>query len=498
MKLKPSIPWIAAALTFVAHVVANPHYGYFRDELYFIICGRHPAWGYVDQPPLVPLVSAGTQLFGHSLIALRATAALCGAGAVYTAVRLVQQLRGGAFAQIFAAVVAALTPVLVAFSGKVGPDMIELWMWPLCGLYVLKLIDGEDARWWLAVGATLGIACEGKYSVAFFALALFAGILLTPARRIFETPWFAAGLALAGVLALPNFSWQATHGFPMLELLQNGQHGKNVILSPLEYLAQQLFMVGPLLAPLYVAGLIWALRSARTQWIAWTYVVLIALMIAFHGKNYYPGAIYALLAAPCAVAVEQWTANVRVLRPVALAYSVAAVAWMLPFVVPILPLNMYIGYQDKVFGALHVNLETEHGRRARIQPDWADMQGWEQLASLVGGIYDKLGADERAHAVIVANNYGEASAIAFFRPDLPVISGHNNYWLWGTRGYTGNVTIDVNGDCGAGLHLFRSTTRAATFKNPLVMQWEDNMPIMTCRGIKTSLANLWPAMKRYI
>lgn len=492
------VPLIAAALTFLVHLAVNPHYGFFRDELYFIICGRHPAFGYVDQPPLVPLLAAATQLFGHSLVALRATAALCGAGAVYAAIRIAQQLRGGLFAQIFTGVIAALTPVLVAFSGKVGPDMIELWMWPLCAYYVLRLVDGDDHRLWLAVGATLGIAGEGKYSVAFFGVALFASLALTSVRRVLFTRWFVAGIALAALIVLPNVIWQAVHGFPMLELLRNGQLHKNVVLSPLAYLAQQLFMVGPFLAPIYVAGNVWTFFSPRTRWMGWTYVLLIALMIVFHGKNYYPGAIYAMLAAPCAVAFESWTKRIVLLRPVLVAYSIVAVAWMLPFVVPVLPLHTYIGYQDTVVSLLRVDLETEHGRRARIQPDWADMQGWDALASLVGGVYDTLPANERAKAIVVADNYGEASAVAFFRPDVPVISGHNNYYLWGTRGYRGDVVIDVDGDCGASQHLFRTSERAATFTNPLVMQWEQNMPIMACRGIKKSLAELWPAKKKYL
>lgn len=491
------LPWLAAAVTFLVHLAANPHYGFFRDELYFIICGRHPAFGYVDQPPLVPLVAAATQLFGHSLIALRATAALCGAGSVYAAVRIAQRLGGGRFAQIFTATIAALTPVLVSFAGKVGPDMVELWMWPLAAYYVVRAID-DDARWWLAAGAALGVAGDGKYSVLFFGIALIVGLALSPARRALLSRWFFAGMALAALIVLPNVIWQAAYGFPMLELLRNGQLGKNVVLSPLAYVFQQLFMVGPLLAPVYIAALVWSFVTPRVRWIAWTYVSLIAMMIVLHGKNYYPGAIYAVLAAPCGIAFEAWTERLRALRPLAVAYAVVAVAWMLPFVVPVLPLQTYAAYQDAVMGRLKVNLETEHGRRARIQPDWADMQGWPQLAALVGGVYDRLPAKDRARAVVVASNYGEASAVAFFRPDVPVVSGHNTYYLWGTRGYSGDVLIDVNGDCGASEHLFRSSARAATFSNPLVMQWEDGIPIMLCQGIKKSLAEEWPAIKRYL
>jgi len=177
------LAWAAAGITFFLHLLANPHYGFFRDELYFIICGRHPSWGYVDQPPLVPLIAAGSQLFGISLLALRATAALCAAGSVFVIVRIVTQLGGGRFEAIFAAIVVALTPVLAVFGTQVGPDMVGLWLWPLAALYLLRIADGASPRLWLAVGAVLGVSFEGKYSVVFFAVALAIGLALTKERR---------------------------------------------------------------------------------------------------------------------------------------------------------------------------------------------------------------------------------------------------------------------------------------------------------------------------
>ena len=175
---------IAALATFVLHLAANPHYGFFRDELYFIICGFHPAWGYVDQPPLVPLLAAGSQLFGHSLVLLRALPAAFAAGGVYVTCRLVAELGGRTFAAVLATLAFLAAGVLESFGTKVGPDMVGLWLWPLAALYVLRIVKGADPRWWLGAGACIGVALESKYSVIFFALALVAGLLLTPQRRV--------------------------------------------------------------------------------------------------------------------------------------------------------------------------------------------------------------------------------------------------------------------------------------------------------------------------
>ncbi|MBV8245034.1 MAG: glycosyltransferase family 39 protein, partial [Candidatus Eremiobacteraeota bacterium] len=198
----------AALVTFAVHLLANPHYGFFRDELYFIICGMHPQFGYVDQPPVVPLLAAGTQLFGHSLVLLRAVPALFAAGGAYVVCMLAFEFGGSAFAASLAVVVYFFTGVLTNFGMKAGTDEVGLWLWPLIALLVVRIARGADPRLWLAVGASAGICLESKYSVAFFLFALFVGVVATPLRATLASRWFAAGTALAVLIALPNVMWQ--------------------------------------------------------------------------------------------------------------------------------------------------------------------------------------------------------------------------------------------------------------------------------------------------
>jgi hypothetical protein len=496
------LAWIAAGLTFLFHLVANPHYGFFRDELYFIVCGRHPAWGYVDQPPLVPLIAAGSQIFGLSLVALRATAAFFAAAGVFVSCRLVQEWGGGKFAQLLAAIVVALTPVLCAFGEKVGPDMVGLWLWPLAALYVARMINGADPRLWLAAGAALGISGEAKYSVLFFGIAMLAGIALSPSRTILRTAWFVAGMGLAVLIVLPNFLWQAAHQFPMWQLLRNDQIiGKNVALSPPAFLLQELLITNLFLAPVWIVGFVRAFLDARLRWVGWTYVLLIAMMIALHGKHYYPADVYPLLIGAGALTIEAWTQRSAVLRPAIVAAAVLLALWLVPLVEPILPENEIAAYMAFLAQKLHVNTASEVHRPVAIGQDFADMHGWPQLAALVARVYDSLPPAQRAQTAIVANNYGEAAAIDVFGGAYhlpPALSGHNNYWIWGTHGYTGNVVIDVHGDCGASQHLFRSARLAATFDAPWVMSYEQEIPIMVCRGIRVPIANLWPKLKHYV
>jgi 4-amino-4-deoxy-L-arabinose transferase-like glycosyltransferase len=496
---------VAALVTLVVHLVGNPHYGFFRDELYFIICGFHPALGYVDQPPLVPLLAAASQIFGHSLFLLRALPALFAAAGAYVTCVLAVELGGGTFAQIVAALAFVFAGVLMSFGMKAGPDMAGLWLWPLAALYVLRIAKGGDPRLWLAAGAAVGIGLESKYSAGFFAAALVGGLLLTPQRRILWSWWFVAGALLAAAIALPNFLWQAHYGFPMLELLRNGQHGKNVVASPLLFLFQQLLLTNLFLSPIWIVGLFaLLLRNTPARFLGLTYVILIALMIMLHGKHYYPGDVYPIVIAAGGVEIASWTRG-RILPQALLAAAmVAAGLFFLPFSLPVLAERPMVDYAAFVGRALHVSkstMATERHQSAALPTDWADMHGWPELVATVARVYEALPAGQRAQAAIVASNYGEAAAIDFFGSPYglpPALSGHNNYWLWGTRGYSGNVVIDVNGDCGASRHLYRSAELAARFNSPWVISYESNIPIMVCTGPAKSLSAIWPQLKDYI
>ena len=332
-----AIPWLAAAVVFLAHLAANPHYGFFRDELYFIVCGFHPAWGYVDQPPLVPLFAAATQLGGHSLPLLRAVPALLAGASVFVACLLAAELGGGAFARVLTALVVALTPVLESFGGKVGTDEANPLLWTLAAYAVLRIVKGGDPRLWLLAGGALGLAFETKYSVVLFGAALLGGLVLVPQRRVVASPWFAAGAALCAALALPNALWQLHEGLPMLELLRNGQNGKNVVVGPLAYLAQEVLITDPFLAPVWIIGLVQLVRTPSARFLALAYVLLIAEMIVLHGKHYYPAAIYPIPIAAGCVALEAWTARVRLVRPVLAVAAVFAGFVFTPMALPVLP-----------------------------------------------------------------------------------------------------------------------------------------------------------------
>jgi hypothetical protein len=308
---------------------------------------------------------------------------------------------------------------------------------------------------------------------------------------------------VCGAIALPNFLWQVHYGFPTLEFLRNAGHGKNLIVGPGQYVFQQLFITNVFLSLAWIVGLVWLLWNVRLRFLAYTYVILIAFMIVLHGKHYYPADVYPFLMAAGGVAIEAWTNRWKLLRPVVVTAVIVLGLVFVPFAMPILPEAQVVSYTSWLFGILHIPRQavaTEHHQMPALPTDWADMHGWPELAATVGNVYQSLSPEDRAQAAIVAGNYGEAAAIDFFGRQYglpPSISGHNQYYLWGTHGYSGNVIIDVAGDCGARGHLFQSSERAATFTSPWVQPFEDGIPIMVCHGIQKPLAELWPSIKAY-
>lgn len=497
------VPMVAALICFALHLVGNPHYGFFRDELYFIVCGRHPQWGYVDQPLLAPLLAAASQLFGPSLILLRAVPAFFAAAGVYLSCLLAAEFGGAAFAQIMAALSVFFAPILMDFGMKVSPDMVGLWLWPLAALYTVRLARGARPVWWVAVGAVAGVAIHGKYTVVFFLVAIVTGLLLTRTRTILFTRWFVLGFLLCALIALPSFLWQAHYNFPQLECLRNAQQGKNTIPGPLTYLLQQVVLTGVLLSLIWIAGLAWLFSKPGLRFLAYAFLLLIAMMIALHAKHYYPADVYPYLFAAGAVAIEQWTRGRRLVRATVTAAVVIMGLLMTPLVMPVLPEAWMVSYTNWLMAGLHLQRKTlaaDTVRQTELANDWAAMHGWPELAATVARVYHSLPETDRRQAVIAAQNFGEAAAIDFLGRQYglpPAISGMDQYYLWGTRGYSGNVTICVGGDCGASVQLFERCELAATFTAPWVQPDEENLPISVCRGIRKPLREIWPSMKSY-
>jgi 4-amino-4-deoxy-L-arabinose transferase-like glycosyltransferase len=499
LRSRPAI-WLAL-LAAVLHLWANSGYGYFRDELYFIICGQRPDWGYVDQPPLVPLLASLTHaLFPNSLTMLRLLPALAHAGTVALTAETARKLGGGKWAQLLAGTAAFLCPLLLVFGTMLATDSFQPIAWLFCAYALIGIVRDDNERWWLPMGLVIGLAFMTKYTIVLWVVALLLGLLLTSARGRLARPSPYVGAAAATLIVLPNAYWQWVHGWPFLQFAAAAFEGKNVVYAPWIFVAMQIRDLNPVTAPIWLVGLaafaFWN-RFADLRAIAIAYLLLLVAMISLHAKSYYVNGAYPVLYAGGAVALEAWLTAPR-LRAVLLVGVILFGLPLVPFVVPILPVERFAEYQS--FLGL-TSGATENGVAVgRLSQLYADMFGWRELAALVGRAYQSLSPEERADAVFFANNFGEAAAVDVFAKSWglpPSISTHNNYYLWGPRGHSGKVVIQLGGRREELLKVYASVEAIGKTDNPWAPPLETGQTIWICRGRFTRLDGDWSKLKRY-
>lgn len=489
---------ILAGSKLLLHVFLADRYGYFRDELYFLDCGRHLAWGYVDHAPMIGLVARLALLLGGSLHALRIFPAVAGALLVALATLMTWRLGGGRYAQAVAGLCILFAPEYLGGDSILTMNCFEPLFWMGCIYIVIRIVQTGNSRLWIWFGVLSGLGLMNKHSTLFFGLAVVIALMLTPLRREFLKPWIwiAGGIAL--LIFLPNLLWQTWNHFPTLEDLHNvAASGKNVILGPGAFLVQQIMMIHPVLFLVWAAGLAYLFvgRAGNYRFISWTYLTLLTIFILLHGKDYYLAPAYPMLFAGGAVAVELWLESGWA-RAAVVAVIVAAGGMVAPLALPLLSPENYIAYEH----FLHVvPAKTEVNHDGPLPQLWGDQFGWPELVTQVAQIYNALPPEERSKAAILTGNYGEAGAIDQLGPayGLPqAISGHQTHSMWGPMGYDGQVIIFLQYSRRFMESHCTSYEEAAVHSHPWGMQ-EENRPIYVCRGLKPALPEMWPELKHW-
>jgi 4-amino-4-deoxy-L-arabinose transferase-like glycosyltransferase len=494
-----------ASVKLLLHFLTNGQYGYFRDELYYIACGEHLDWGYVDGPPLIAVIAKmSSLLLGDSLFALRFFPALAGAVMVFLTGWIVHELGGQRYAQVLAALAVIVAPFYLAVDTFLSMNAFEPVFWTLGAYIVLRILKTENQRLWLWFGVVSGIGLQNKHSMLFFGFGVFVGLLATPYRRCFRSKWIWVGASIALILFLPNLIWQIHHHWPQLEVLKNARAYKNYAPSPPEFLLGEILLLQPLTFPIWLAGLIFYLFSKNGKAfraLGWTYVVILILLVILKGKIYYLAPAYPMLFASGALVIENiiqqhsWSW----LKPALPLILIAGGLVTAPYGLPILPVDTLIKY-DRIL-QLSRSVKVERGSAGKLPQLYADMFGWEKLVATVGKVYNSLALEEKPKCVILAENYGEAGAIDFFGKsyNLPKsISAHDNYYLWGPGSYSGEVAIAVGYSEETLKSIFEQVEPAATILNEYAMPDAKQVSVYICRGYKLSLQQAWPSLKEYI
>jgi len=499
-----------AALTFALHMAVNGRYGYFRDEFDYIICGNHPAWGYVDQPPLVPILSRIFRgIFGDSLRSIRLMPALSASALMLLTGMITRELGGKRFAVVLSALAILIAPIFLSGGSLLTSNCdLEVLLWTGCLYFAIRAAKSDEPRYWLWFGVTAGIGLEEKYSILVLGFAIVIGLLLTGQRKFLGSKWMWLGGTVAFLILLPNLLWNINHHWPFVELMRKIKaDGRDVALTPWQFFSQQILLIHPLTAPIWITGLIAFCVARRFQplrFLGWTYLVSFAVFVILKGKNYYLAPIYPVyLAAGCVVidsAIDNSIDSIRQtwLKPMLIAILLAGGAILAPLAMPILPIDQFITYMQW----LPIKLpRSEHSHMRAVLPQhYADQFGWNEIVDEVALAWNKLPADERKDCGIFAQDYGQAGAIDFLGPryGLPQsLSGHQTWWLWGPREYSGNCLIVLDDTRETLETLFEHVDFVGSSRdNPYAL--ERDLPVFICRGAKFgSLAKLWPSLKKW-
>jgi 4-amino-4-deoxy-L-arabinose transferase-like glycosyltransferase len=494
---------VIAAIKLALHLYAGRHYGYFVDELYYLACARHLAWGYVDQPPLIAVVAwAEHTVLGDSLSAIRILPAISGAAKVILTGLLARELGGRRFAQGLAALCMLLAPGFLALDHFLSMNTFEPLFWLGCAYLLVRMVHSGNAKLWLWFGVVAGIGLENKYSMAIFAFGLLAGLVLTEQRRMLRTKWFWIGGGIAFVIFLPNLIWNIQYHFPFLELQENiRRSGRNVALPPLKFFLEEALAMLPLSLPIWLAGL-WFFFFSREgkpfRFLGWAWLVTAAVIMTVNPRTYYLFPALPVLFAGGAFLCEHWLAGPRLswLKWSYCALMVLAGALLAPTLLPLLSPEMYIRYA----AATHLQQpRIENHKLGPLPQLFADQFGWQEMTATVAGVYNNLPPQVRARTAIFGQNYGQAGAIDLFGPRYglpPAISGHQSYFVWGPRGYTGESVIVMDDSQERLQQVFTSVRKVAHVSHPYSMPYE-HFDVYYCQGLKVPLSELWPQLKNW-
>ncbi|HEV3334201.1 MAG TPA: glycosyltransferase family 39 protein, partial [Bryobacteraceae bacterium] len=391
---------IAIALgKFLFHCYFNNRYGYFRDEFDYMDCGDHLAWGYVDQPPLIPfLIHVCRALLGDSLRSIRLIPAAASSLLVVETAILAREFGGRRFALLLSAIAVVIAPQYLSNGSLLGTNCLEPNLWMGCAYFAILAIRRNDPRYWLWFGVLAGLGLEEKYSIAVFGVGMVVGLLLTAQRRVFLNPWIWLGGLAAFLIFLPNLLWNIHNHWPFVELMHNIRaDGRDVVLPLPQYFFQQTLLVHPFTAPIWITGLIAlfvSLRFKPYRALAWCYLVCFTVFFVLHGKNYYLAPVYPMLLAAGAVIIESAINGRRIegratasfktghrlrawLEPTIVIVLLASGAHLAPVVVPVFSPDKFIAYMKYLPMKLPV---MEHSHARAVLPQWyADQFGWEEI-----------------------------------------------------------------------------------------------------------------------
>jgi hypothetical protein len=406
---------------------------------------------------------------------------------------LARELGARRYGQVLAGLAVGLSPLGLAIGHYYSMNVFDFAFWVVGTFLALRAFRGEGGRWWLALGVLLGFGLLNKYSVGWLGAGLAVALFATPARRELRTPWPWIAALLAGAIVAPNLAWQARHGWPTLEFMHNATAQKMRAFDLAGFAAGQVLALGPGAAPLWLAGLAASLWRREWRLLAILWLVTFALLAA----NGSARVEYLALAAPAlfAAGATWWETRGVVARVAIAGLAIVLALPLVPFGLPCLPVSTYVVYQ-KALG--QAPKSEERHRMGALPQHYADMFGWPELADSVARVTSTLSPRDRALAIVIVDNYGEAGALDHFGEGrVPRVACQHNNWFYWPPAWDGSVAILVGRDSSEAASEFRSVKVAGSAGHPLAMPYERDLPILVARGFRLDFRTAWAGGKHF-
>jgi Dolichyl-phosphate-mannose-protein mannosyltransferase len=413
-----------------------------------------------------------------------------------------RELGARIFGQALAALAFLVAPGFLALDNLLSMNAFEPLFWTGCAFVMIRIVKTGNPKLWLWFGLLAGLGLENKHSMLIFGAGLVLGLLLTPERRFLRSPWLLIGGLVAFLAFLPNLLWNIQHHFPFLELQANiRRNGRNVDLSLFQFFGEEALTMLPLSVPIWLAGL-WHLLFTKEgkpfRALGWAWLIATVVILILNPRVYYLWPAFPILLAAGAVRWELWLARpgVRWIKVGYVALMVAMGVVLAPLAIPVLPVETYIHYTK----TLHLEQpRVETHRLGPLPQIFADQFGWEEMVAVVARAFNRLPPEVQAKTAIFGQNYGQAGAVDLFGPKygLPkAISGHQNYFLWGPRDYTGESVIVMDNRREELETNFASVEKVGEVFHPYSMPYE-HFDVFYCRGLKQPLKKIWPTVKNW-
>lgn len=459
---------VAAGLT-----LTSGGYGYDRDELYFRLLDPH--WGYVDQPPLTPLVVHGVSAVVDRVWAIRLPGTVMVVLTVLVVALLAREFGGGRRAQALAAWGFGTGAFTLVLGHAALTATIDMPFWPAIVLMMVRAQVRAQPRWWLLAGLLVGVDLLNKVLVLVLLAALALGIVVAGPRSLLRSRWVWAGVLVAVVAGSPTIVYQVAHGLPQLTMGRAlaAHNGGDVRVQMWWFL---FLILGPPLTVIWGVGVVALWRRPALRFVAASLPFLLLGVFTMGSQVYYPfGLLVVLFAAGCEPTLAWWSRG-RGRRPWVIGLVVVNALVSVVLGLPVVPVTS-VG-ATPVPG---VNLLA------------ADSIGWPAYVRQIRGVFD---AAHDPRAVVLASNYGEAGAVSRYAPDLPVFSGQNALWDRGAPPASATTAVVVGGQYDLAATLFAHCRAVTHLDNDVdVDNEEQGETVGVCTSPRGGWVAVWPRLR---